>query len=122
MSRRPLSGAPRPTEVGGGAPMIREFSLDDPRASDVFDIPLGAVMTKLGDEPRFGSTYIFVGWSQSTLGKVAVFVQDETGKPTGRPPWTYTVASEHKMLEKFPEVERYRRKDRRVSTTVTEGL
>lgn len=84
------------------------------RASDHIDIPLGAIAEMV--DPRHGGfRYVFVGWAHTSAGPEAVMVREmqhgERLSPSN--PWVYHCSMLDTLLRRFPDLEKYARKDER---------
>lgn len=78
------------------------------RAEDVFDIPLGSVVTEAGTDRK----WVFFGWSSNTAGTYPSFVQALTpSRFPGVPHYDYHAAFADTLERKFPDLARFRRKD-----------
>jgi hypothetical protein len=81
--------------------------VDQDRAEDVFDIPLGSVVTSA----ETGKAWVFFGWSSNSAGTYPNFIEALTpARFPGVPHYDYHAAFADTLERKFPDVSRFRRK------------
>lgn len=81
--------------------------VDDERAEDVFEIPLGAIVK----EGVTGQQWVFVGWRRNTAGLYPNFVEAMTpDKRPGVPIYDYHATIASTLERKFPDITRFRTK------------
>lgn len=85
----------------------QEPPVDQERAEDAFDIPLGSVVTSA----ETGKPWVFFGWSSNTAGTYPNFIEALTpARFPGMPRYDYHAAFADTLERKFPDVSRFRKR------------
>jgi len=97
--------SPAGTDICRCGGVRQEPPIDQDRAEDVFDIPLGSVVTSA----ETGRPWVFFGWSSNTAGTYPNFIEALTpARFPGVPHYDYHAAFADTLERKFPNVARFR--------------